>query len=238
MTFLQLCQMTHRYLGIGDQLPGTAPTTVVGQTGVLSEIVQWVQDAYAKVQREQPFWDFLIKSSTWQLSTAAAITAPATIVGIISDYSRLVPMTDNRGNRYILANDLFLTRAAWPVYYEKYEDFRGYRDRAPIPTGQPTVFTMEPDQSLHLYPTPDATYRFNFNYRRTLGTLAADADTPILPSQFHEAIAWRAVMLWAIQRENPNKYAIAKAEYEALADQCRRDQLPEWTFDETLLYAP
>lgn len=238
MTFLELCKMAHRYLGIGDQLPGTAPTTVVGQTGTLSEIVQWVQDGYSKVQREQPFWDFLNQTSTWQLSTAAEITSAATIVASVPLYSRMIPMKDVNGNRYVLANNVFLTTSSWPVYYEDYSVFRGFRDRAPIPTGRPTSYTIQPDGGFHLYPAPDTTYRFNFNYRRTLGTMSVDADVPIIPSDFHEAIVWRAVMLWATQRENPNKFQVAKSEYEALADQLRRDQLPEWTFNETLYYNP
>lgn len=53
MNYLDLCQFAHRYIQGGDDLPGTAPITVVEQTGFLFELVKNVAFAYQSIQNEQ-----------------------------------------------------------------------------------------------------------------------------------------------------------------------------------------
>ena len=67
MNFLQICQFAHRRIGGGNELPGTAPTTVTGQTGFLYEIVASVNDVYQTLLNEQDSWTFLERQTTMLL---------------------------------------------------------------------------------------------------------------------------------------------------------------------------
>lgn len=67
MNYLQICQFAHRRIGGGNELPGTAPTTVTGQSGFLYEIVTSVNDVYQTLLNEQDSWTFLQRQTTMLL---------------------------------------------------------------------------------------------------------------------------------------------------------------------------
>jgi len=56
MTFLELCQMTAQQSGT---IQGTLPTTVVGQTNRLKQIVDFVREAYIDIQNAHRGWRWL-----------------------------------------------------------------------------------------------------------------------------------------------------------------------------------
>lgn len=240
MTYLQLCQFVHRFCGAGDALPGTAPTTTVAQTGYLYEITQWVNDAYSDVQREQSNWNFTNLSVNGQGLNAVGGASYSFLAAQITNFDEVLPFHDRNGNRYITGYPLSDGVSATSlIYYEDYDVWRGFRDRGTIPSGTPSNFTLAPDKSILLYPNaPNINFLLNFNYRRTIDVLSGDSDTPIFPERYHDAIAWRAIYLWGLQRQNLNMYEMAKREYEATMDQLRREQLPEMTFIQTLYFDP
>ena len=240
MTYLELCKFVHRFCGSGDALPGTAPTTTVGQTGYLYEITQWVNDAYGDIQKEQSQWAFMNDTVNGQSLNSVSGASFSFLVAQIPDIDEVLPFKDRNGNRYITVYPLASgVSASTPVWYEDYSVWRGFRDRGTIPTGTPTSFTLAPDKSILLYPNaPNINYLLSFNYRRTVDVLSGDSATPIFPERYHDAIAWRAIWLWAIQRRELNMYEMAKREFETSMDQLRREQLPEMTFNQTLYFAP
>lgn len=236
MTYLEICKFVHLMLGIGDALPGTAPTTVTGQTGLLYEITQWVNLAYSDVQQEQANWNFMNQTGTF--STSTRITTFTTLQSTFPTLDILTPFFDPNGTRYITCHPALSSTPVNKVFYEDYSTWRGYRDRDPIPTGLPAYYTIAPNKSFQLWPTPDQTYTFNVNYRSTVDVLTGDSSVPIIPPRYHDAIGWRAIYYWALQRENPNKLQLASRQYEGIMNQLRQDQLPEWFFKQTLYYAP
>ena len=54
-TFLELTQDLHRESGAA----GSAPSTVVGQTGEAQRLVKWIQRADLQIQKLWHDWEFL-----------------------------------------------------------------------------------------------------------------------------------------------------------------------------------
>jgi hypothetical protein len=67
MNYLQISQFAQRRIGGGNALPGTAPTSVVGQSGLNYEIVASVNDCYNTLLNEQDSWSFLERRTTMLL---------------------------------------------------------------------------------------------------------------------------------------------------------------------------
>jgi hypothetical protein len=255
VTFLQLCQYVQRYVGAGNDLPGSGnPTTTAGQTGLYLEIVGWVQDAYRDIQQEESGWLFRQASGSLTLTsnkdtyTKAWIQANAAGVALggaaMPLYERIYPYT-NGDSKFITATDVgALTLGVIVInsntnncYYVPFDKWSGViaQGQAPppqIPIPLPPYFTILPNESLALSPAPvwtgpDGPIALTFQYVQTIANLAADGDVPIWPTEWHDAIAWKAIRYWALVRESANKYAIADGEYQRVMKAMRASQLPD-----------
>jgi hypothetical protein len=108
-----------------------------------------------------------------------------------------------------------------------YRKWLTYGYDCPVAPGRPTKVTISNDGNLQFYPPMDTTYNVSFEYTRTPQSLSAYTDTPTyLPSRFHNAIAWRAVMYWADYEGNTQQYNRAKARYDKFEAEMMRDLLP------------
>lgn len=228
MNYLALCKFTHRYIATGDAAPGTAPTTTVGQQGYLYEITQWVNDAYSDIQQDQQYWNWLRGRLTLSLSIGVDTYTQSVVQGTTSDYDYPIPMVSPEGTRYALVYDPAIGVGDQTFcFFIPYEDWRGWKDRGVKPSGKPGYFTVRPDKTIELIPTPDKAYTVTMDYRKTLDVLSGDTDTPLMPSQYHEAIAYLACHKWSMQRESPNKYQAFEREFNKVMDRMRIEQLPE-----------
>lgn len=237
MTYLELCQFAGLYMQGGNEKPGTGPTTVVGQTDYNYELVQNVSNAYKSIQNEQDYWTFMQKRGTFALATGVRTLSQSDLVAQVSDYNNLRPMLAGPGIRFVqLYADSVGVSGEAPCVYIPYQQWRGTLDQNTIPTGKPNRFTIQPDRTVEFNMVPDQDYSFVCDYQRTVdawvqtdpsGPGSADAQTPIFPSRFHEAIAWRAVWLWAATQEAPAKFQFARDEFNRIMNEMRGEQLPE-----------
>lgn len=240
-TFLSLCQDVHRILGLGSvgntAKPGTVPTTTVGQTDALAEIVDWVAKEWQRFQAEHR-WGWMVTTGTLAFAASTTTVRPLATLTTMAEW---VPMIDGIGwgaRRYALC---YLTAdgatAEQPIYFEEYDAFRGLRDRGAVATGRPQFFTIEPNLDWHVYPTPDASYTIRFDYRVKPKLLAAASDSATnledypsagkgLPSHHQQVIVWRAVKQWAATRKDNAMYEIASREIRALMIPICREFLP------------
>jgi hypothetical protein len=199
-----LCQTVHKKLRADKNLPGSAPTSTTSQTGLLGEIVTFVDDAYEAIQQLLETWNWRRLQGTFNTTASTRSYSTATIQSSLPTFDILLPMNGQYGDqRYILCH---LTSTGvgdqTPVFFRPYEVWRGYFDQGTRPTGKPTHFTFRPDGTLELDPTPDAIYTLTFDYRRTLHALAADGDEPIIPAKFQDAIVWGAILEYCATRDN------------------------------------
>jgi hypothetical protein len=77
-----------------------------------------------------------------------------------------------------------------------------------------------------LGPTPDDAYVITGEYYKTIQKLTADGDIPELPSDYHEIIMWKALLLLDEHDEAVAAASFAERNYRNLMRELQRDQLP------------
>lgn len=218
-TFLQLCQRVAQESGT---VSGTQPSTVVGQTGRLGSIVQWVAAAYSDIQNHRKTWLWMQGEFEASLTIAKQRYAG-------SDFALTRVAEFDRG--------LFLYDASkgvsdeGPLTYMQWRDFFNNcltgANRAI--SGKPVYTSFDPSGSIALWPTPDKAYKLHGQYRDTPQTLAADADVPEMPVRFHDIIIWKALIKLSQFDEAMTQYPLWNVEYRRLLSELEHDQLPRLT---------
>jgi hypothetical protein len=115
------------------------------------------------------------------------------------------------------ATELPLKFVDWNVFRSMF--IVGTHDAAP-----PQYWSVAPNGYLNIGPTPDDIYTYRFDYQKSPQELAADGDTPEMPSKFHSIIAWKALMLMSAADADSSLYTTAYGQYEDLESELILDQ--------------
>lgn len=221
-TFLQLASRLRQEVG-GS---GTGPTAVTSQVGEYARFVSWIATADEDVQRLHNEWKFMV--GTFSLDTVAADNSYAA-----SDC--ITPVTDLRDWKqetlkiYQTSTD-DETKLYWMDYQEWYEIYgTGTQSQ-----NRPSRWTVGNDRSIKLGPTPDAVYRITGEYQKSIDTLAADADTPNYPAEYHMLPVYGAMMMYGRYTGAMEIYADGEARYKRMLSEMRRTQLPRWKIAEPM----
>ncbi len=215
MNYLQLCQAVQQESGISS---GNTITAVTSQSGMNKKIVDWVREAWIDIQSINTLWAWMWNEGT--LTTTASTTAydfadfSSTVLYGVADVARQSVKCHSS-----IADESFLT-------FEPWENFRS-RFLGVDVTGRPLKFSLKPNGEIAFWPTPDATYTVPFEYYRTPQELAANADTPELPAQFHRAIVYKALMYYAAHDGAADVYQDAGANYVKWMKRITDTQLPQ-----------
>ena len=217
-TFLTLCSDVARESGA----VGSAPATVLAQTGRQGKVVQWVRQAWEQIQADNPYWNFLRAEFQGTLTINDMSYAPADLG--ITDFAAWVVDTDAYDPVTIYASGDQANEAT--LQFLPYQSWRtAYNRGAPVAM-KPVYWSIAPDQSFNVGPKPDAAYIVRGEYQRSPQTLAVDGDVPTMPARFHDAIVWRAIMMLAEHDEAPVAYSVALRKYGAILLNMERDLLP------------
>lgn len=236
-TYLQLCQQVHRILRVGDDAPGTAPTTVVAQALELGDIVYFVNEAWQQLQMHHPDWLWMISSVSVTLTPNVGTVTVSNFRTQNDRFAHIRPYVAQSLQRYGNVRDNSATaNPHMPVWFIPWQDYDGWYNRSPTPaSARPTFFTEQPNRTVRLYPPPSTpTVGFNWVFsipcRITPQTLSVDADEPEMPDEFHDILVWWAVDLFCRVRTNMGPLSIeAKREVNRQLDRLAADQLPEMT---------
>lgn len=231
MNFLELARKTRQWSGSSaEQI-----ATVVDQVGRKGLIVDAVSQAWDLIQTKHSSWRWLRSEFTANLSavtppTEARYTAASFGLTRFTDWfhDNLNGPTPYRPMRVYLtatglADESELSEIAWETWRTKY-------GRGVQVADKPIEWSAAPDGRLCLGRAPNAPYTIRGEYWKGSQTLAANTDTPEMPSRFHMAIVWRAVLLLTEADEADTLvYARAENKYNELLTQLERDQLPPIT---------
>jgi hypothetical protein len=236
MNFLQTCQKTHLFLRLGGGLPGTLPTTTVGQTDSLGELVQYVIQAWIDIQNMEPEWGFMVQQGTFD-TVANQRTYPLSVlvddedVPIADDWLLLNPFN---GKPSVFKIQSALANQGW-VYYWPYDNFRGYWDLSVRPVARPGYFTIWPDKTLEFDATPDAVYTVFCDYKVKPQVFALNTDDPEnypapgrgLPAAYHDVIVWKAIKYYCLSRSDQGPLeARADREFNRVLSSIKQKYLP------------
>lgn len=220
-TFLELCQDVGRESGTVDVRSFTA---TANQQGRLLDIVNWVRDAWVKIQNEHDTWLWMRKEFTGSIVAGTARYTGASFN--LTDFENWV-LDDENTTLYLdsegVADENKLDYLPWVTWRKIYGRGQQFDNR-------PVAFTISPQNEFVLGPTPDAACTVNGEYMKTVQTLSADGDIPECPTRFHDIIRHRALMLLAEYDEAATTYAAALSNYKDMMSKLERDQLPTIDF--------
>ena len=222
MNFLELVQRTRRECSA----TGSVPSTVVGQTGMNARLVDWVSDAWKKIQEEQEYWKFLHKEFEFELSTTAMDYPPYAPAGAhagLQDWARWVPASlrlYTPGSSY--ADEQFLN-------FFHYEDFRNAYRMGARNTGRPMAFTIRPRDSAIMFDVqPDQVYVCAGEHYSKPVILTSNTDTPQVEERFHMLIVYEAMLSYGIDQSAVEVISRAQKGRNDLMPSFQRKYLPEF----------
>ena len=79
-------------------------------------------------------------------------------------------------------------------------------------------------------PSPDTNYIVRGFFQQSAQVLAANSDTPEMPTRFHQLIVYEAMRKYAAEAGAPDLWAHAKDEAARMWGALRADQLPQGRF--------
>ena len=228
MNFLQLVQRLRQEAG----LSGDGPTTTVNQTSINKQLVDWINTAYIDVLSQHTNWSFMQESFSFE--TVASKREYSTI-DLKMDYVEKWKVDDYDSFRIYLTSSGITTEQGlqhilWPDYRQMY-----LYGASRIAKGFPSYFSVQPNNGLNFYPVPDAEYTITGEHFKAPDELFGDTDVPLIPSQFHMIIVWRALMFYAGFDAANEKYTMGKNEYTKLLMRLEIDRLPQMIFGAPLV---
>jgi hypothetical protein len=207
VNWLDICRRVRKECGLSGT--DTSPTSVIGQSGEMLAVVNWVGSAWLAIQSLRK-WDWL-----WEIAPLTLAADANTIAGTVSH--------ERYAKDSMMAGERELTYLPWP-------QFRARFQADEIVDGDPQHWTVRPDRTLVFDARPDA--EMSLTVERYAAPAAmpttgdADTEEPVMPADQHEAIVWRAVMFYAGFDEASALYQHAKTEYRRIMGSAEIDGLP------------
>lgn len=219
MTYLELVnRLREEILASGNPLTtlqGTLPRDATRQK-------QWIATAWRRIQSLHTTWNFRRLSSSHSVSQYSSVQSPTEylaneVSAWLEHTFRLAADGDNRAE-------------SWPIDFLPYEDFINGIGEDPANYQKPYKFTIRPhDNAIILGPAADAAYELFYDYTRTVQDLSADDDVPICPEDYHDAIVYRAMMMYGRANNAPEIYDDGRLEYRRVLGEMMHTQLPQIT---------
>lgn len=171
--------------------------------------------------------------STWSVNTVAGDDSYAgtdctdtRLSATVTRFKRWWPLDDDgRSNVKSYLQSAGVSGEGWLVFLP-WSYFRSVYKIGTQNNGLPTHFTIDPQNNLLLGPKPDGVYVVSGEYQMSAQVLAADADTPEMPSDYHQLIVYYAMRKFASNSVAPEVMSRAVAEGNRLLRQLELDQLP------------
>ncbi len=218
MTYLELCKRL--WQEVGDTGSGK-PATTIGQVGEMKRICSWVSQAWVEIQEYRADWDWMRKSMSFTTTAAKNSYSPTTDI-LLTDFAswrndsfRIYQTAGGVGNEILLQQ----------YDYNSFRDYYLLGARS-ITQGRPVALAAAANKDLYLGLVPDQSYTVTGEYYTLPTTLALDADTPTMPSRFHMAIVYKAMMAYASFEAAPEVYQQGSNQYTAMLSRLEMDQTP------------
>ena len=219
-TYLQLVQRLARECGVSGTI-----SSVVNQTGEAKRLCDWVADSWRDIQATHQDWQWLRKTTSFATVAAKATYSPATDI-LLPDFGMWDRHTFRNyptavGNRGEIFMD-YVDYETWRNSYQ-YGALRYTQSR-------PMQFAIAPDKSICLGPVPNSDYTVTADYYSAPVELVADADVPALPTQFHMAIVYNAMISYGMFEAAPEVLQRGQTEFTRIMSRVAVDRLPQIMF--------
>jgi hypothetical protein len=231
LTFLDLCNQVASDSATFDE---GAIASVVSQTGRKAKIVRWTNMAWRSIQNAHVAWRWMQSEFSLNMSaTTQRYSGTAATDAFTSTTARFAEwICCGLGERRFRLYDSTIGLAdIGPLQFVQWEAFYAQRVNTSAANGKPTMFSIDPANKLCLSPVPDSSnYVVVGPYRKSVQTLAVDADVPDMPTDFHDVISSVATGFLQVHDEGMQTLTLWKLRENN--DFCRLEhrQLPPITF--------
>lgn len=205
---------------------GTGPSAVIGQTGELARLCKWYKDAWTELQQEKDNWVWMRKSFTVNTVSGTGEYAYSSCTDTVSAVaiSRFAHWYKHDFKCYLSSAGV---GGEYRLIWTPWEDFKRTYRFGTQTDAPPRFVSVDPTQQIVLGPKPDAVYVLSGDYQIGPQILAADGDTPEMPSRFHNLIMFEAMIKYGGSRVAPEAMQRAVNEGSRLRNALGRDQLPQ-----------
>jgi hypothetical protein len=229
MNYLDLAKRLVVEAGIS----GNGPASVLNQSGEMKRVVGWVQSAYEDLQLVHEDWYFLRGSFSFVTTpdkfryTPIEAGIPTPIMGesrfLNWDINSMAISNTGEANDQSLLN------------FISYQQYRDHYLQSVMTSSRPLVISVSPKLELLLGDKPNREYTITGEYYKKPQVLVNNVDVPELPSQYHMAIVYRALMLYARFEAAGEIYQDAEMNYKRFLNKIRNNQLPGFDMPDPLV---
>lgn len=227
MTFLELLVSFHEEYGFS----GDTPTSVVNQTGERKRMVNWLVNAYKEIQNTHNNWKWLrvgfaVNTVSDDDSYTYGDCTDSLTSASITRFSRW-RFDDPIDPAKIYLVSSGISTQTWMVY-TSWDYFKAVYRIGTQNSSYPINITVDPQNKLVIGPKPNGVYTITGDYQRSAQVLAANADVPEMPVDYHMLIVHQAARKYAYYESAQEVLLRANEESRILMDQLETDQLPEF----------
>lgn len=221
MNYLQLANRLKRKA----RVTGSAMTTVISQAEEFARLVDFCNEAWMDLQLARPDWRWMRNSMAFTTTAGQATYTLAQITAIDATFTNFGNWDLDTFRTYLTATGT--SDEQW-MSWMPYDNWRDTYQMGTTRTTQmrPNQFTITPALGVGLI-TPLTGYTITGDYYKVATEMALDADIPALPTQFHMAIVYRAMMFYGVSEAAPEIYDEGKAEFDRMISRITLQQLPE-----------
>ena len=175
-------------------------------------LIDWTNEAWMYLQSFRPDWLWMRKSMSFPTSTLVPTYSIADMKALTPSFTDFGNWQPNTFRNYVTTVGQQSEIMMEHIGYESWRDT--YAFGAPRFTStRPLEVAIGPGQSLNLGPTPITGYTVSGDYFSVPTEMAADADTPALPTQFHMAIVYKAMMFYGASESATEVYQEGEVEF-------------------------
>lgn len=223
MNLLTSAQRLHLELGRS----GSGPTSITGATNANLRLFYAIQDAWREIQTDPIGWAWMRRA--FDVALLSGLDSIDGVAAGLTDFGRWRKPDDWYD---LKAYDPLASPAQkWDVKFVPRDQFmRQYKDNPPTAAG-PQYWTVGLVNEIIVSPAADKDYQVSGEYFIAPTELAADADVPDMPPQFHMAIVWKAMLQVAQFDAAPENVSRANDKYEEILSSLMLDQGPGLTIN-------
>ena len=240
-TFLELSKKALKESGLGSPEQIADVTSV---TGIASEAVDFVAEAWLQIQSDQENWAWMQESFKIELVSGkdrytpnpgssdpadANYEAPDLLTpddlpampqGFRSWITSSIWFISNRRTNSVIGQE-------FPQLAAGYQEWRTLSINRRLANQRPNGYAVAPNLDLLVMPTPDGTYEIDGEFQRGVQTFTANADAPRgLPSDYHNLIKWKAIGMLHGFDEAEASVQFANSQYAIHFNNLKRLYLP------------
>lgn len=221
MNYLELAQKTRRKCRIS----GSGPSAITSQSEEYQRVLDWVNEAWMFIQRKHQDWRWMRKSATAITVQGQSTYSPTTDFTLTDfGYWALDERRDDTFRNYVTsvgpASEVFMPIIDYDTWRDRYL-FGATR----YAYSRPIEIALAPNNALAVGPVPVAGYTLSGDYYSVPTEMAAAGDTPGMPTQFHMAIVYKAMMLYGASESAPEVYDDGELNFKIIMGQLELAQL-------------